>query len=85
MTQMAQEDVLQKVRASLEKHRRPGWTLELLDAGIRQEDDWWYIPVRPGNETRRTVEYYDILAQVEGELQDEMHLNVLLVPVAPDE
>ena len=85
MTQIAQEDVLRRVRAGLEKHSRPGWNIELLDAQVRQEDDWWYVPVRPGNQTRRGVEYYDILAEVEGELQDELHLNVLLVPTAPDE
>lgn len=85
MKQLTEEDVIKTVRESLAKHARKGWEIEILERGVRREDDWWYIPVRPFNQTRRPVEYYDMLASVEGELQDEMELNILLVPTGPDE
>ena len=85
MTQMTQGDISRIVTESLSRHQREGWVIEVLADLIRREDEWWYVPVRPGNEARRTIQYYDILSEVEAELQDEEQLNVLLVPTAPDE
>ena len=85
MTELAQQDVLATVRSALAARTAGGIRLEILEKGIRQEDDWWYVPVRPVGKTERTVQYYDLLAEIEGELQDKMNLHILLIPTGPDE
>ena len=83
MTQLAQQDVIKTVREALARHPRKEWDVDILEEGVRQEDDWWYIPVCPRGETARSIHYYDLLAEVEGDLQDEMGLNILLIPSSP--
>ncbi len=85
MKKLTRQDVGKKVEQSLIQHQRPGWRVEVVRKGIRQEDDWWYVPVRPDQETLRTIQYYDLLAEVEEELQDEQDLSILLVPVSTDD
>jgi hypothetical protein len=82
---LTRHDVGIKVEQSLAHHHRPGWRIEVVKKGIHQEDDWWYVPVRPDQDTRRTIHYYDLLAEVESELQDDENLNILLVPVSSDD
>jgi hypothetical protein len=66
------------------KDRHPGGaTLEVVEQDVREEKYWWYVPVRPSVEPVKRYEYYETLADVEGELQDNEHLTVLLVPAAP--
>lgn len=85
MKKLTRDDVGKKVEQSLAQHQRPGWRVEVVKKGIHQEDDWWYVPVRPDQETQRTIQYYDLLAEVEEELQDEEKLNILLVPVSSED
>ncbi len=80
MKRPTQQTVGRKVEQSLANHHRPGWRVEVLKEEIHRENDWWYVPVRPDQETQRTIQYYDLLAEVESELQDEENLNILLVP-----
>ena len=42
--------------------------------------DWWYVPVRAIPGPPKTFEYYTVLAEVEGEIEDGEDLNILLVP-----
>jgi len=85
MKQLTQQDVGKKVEKSLAHHHRPGWRVQVLKDDIRLDDDWWYVPVRPDQETQRTIQYYDLLAEVEEELQDKEKLNILLVPVSSED
>jgi hypothetical protein len=78
---LTRQDVGKKVEQSLANHHRPGWRIEVVKKGIHQEDNWWYVPVRPDQDTRQTIQYYDLLAEVETELQDAENINILLVPV----
>ena len=80
MKRLTRQTVGKKVEQSLANHQRPGWRVEVLKEEIRKDNDWWYVPVRPDQETERTIQYYDLLAEVESELQDEENLNILLVP-----
>ena len=67
------------------KNKQPGGaTLEALTQGVRHEQDWWYVPVRPSFEPPRRYEYYEALADVESALQDMEHLTVLFLPTAPE-
>ena len=81
MKRLTRQTVGNKVEQSLANHYRPGWRVEVLKEEIYREDDWWYVPVRPDQDTRQTIQYYDLLAEVETELQDAENINILLVPV----
>jgi hypothetical protein len=58
--------------------------LEVVDHGVRKEKNWWYVPVRPSTEPVKRYEYYEALADAEGELEEKENLTVLLVPAAAD-
>jgi hypothetical protein len=76
--------VVEHVREALHKHQPSGTTMEVLEDEVRRKGDWWYVPVRPDVEFPKTYQYYEFLADVEGELQDDQGLDVLLVPAAPE-
>ena len=57
-----------------------------VEAGVRQEDDWWYVPVITQMKGGRPVarEFaVGILARVETALFEDEHVNVLLIPSQP--
>lgn len=77
MTETKAGDVARKVRDRLRDVRPAGLTLELLEEGIRQIDDWWRVPVRPSAEPIRLFEYYEAIAELESELQENERINVV--------
>jgi len=79
---MNQNRVIELVRASLAKRQPQGATIEIIEDGIRQDANWWYVPVRPDRDIPRTYEYYEVLTDVEDEVQHELEdgTEVLLVP-----
>jgi hypothetical protein len=74
--------VAEAVRKYLEDRHPSGLTLEVDEQGVRQEQYWWYVPVRPSQEPPKLFEYYEALAEVEGEIEENENLTVLLVPAA---
>jgi len=72
--------VVEAVRRHIQNRQPGGITLDVLTDGVRQDQDWWYVPVRPSAKPPRRYEYYETLAAVENELQESEHLTVLLVP-----
>ena len=79
-----EQRVIDAVRRQIQGKTPGGATLEALEDGMRQDHDWWYVPIRPSFQPARRYEYYETLAQVETDLQKSDHLTVLLVP-APAE
>ena len=77
--------VIEAVRKQLAGLHPGGVTLDVVLDGIRQDQDWWYVPVRPSSEPTKRYEYYEALAKAETELQKSEGLTVLLVPVLPDQ
>jgi hypothetical protein len=75
--------VIAAVKKLLEDRHPGGVTLEVVPDGVRQDQDWWYVPVRPSAQPARRYEYYETLAEVENELQKSEQVTVLLVPAAP--
>ena len=73
-------EVAELVQLHLKRLDTHGLQLEVLAQAVRREDDWWYVPVRSNSALPRTYEYYDILAEVEEEITETEHLEVLLVP-----
>ena len=77
------EIVMEAVQKRL-RHRHPdGANLEVLPQGVRREQDWWYIPVRPDKEPARDWEYFEALAEVETEMLTQENILVLMVPAPP--
>ena len=59
-----------------------GIKFEILEAGVRADGEWWYVPVvasRHGHDVPREVTI-NVFANVETELEDEHNLTVLFVP-----
>ena len=82
---MKKAEVICAVQGCLKRYKSKKWPLEMLEEGIRREDGWWFVPVRPGQKRERGFEYYDLVARIEEELQDEKDLNIALMPAGPDE
>ena len=74
-----------------EVERRLGMADQRLDfhaveAGVRQDEDWWYVPVITQMKGGRPVarEFaINILANVEAALFEEQKINVLFIPSQP--
>jgi hypothetical protein len=79
---MEKQQVLRLIREYLDHHRSNGVTIEILERAVRHDGDWWYVPVRPSGQVPKTYRYYEELTDVETELKDKEHIDVLLVPAA---
>ena len=76
--------VIALARKYLEPHQpREGYRLNVLADGIKKDDDWWYVLVRPDKQNIRSYDYYGRLAEAEIDLKDKEHVKILLVPVLP--
>ncbi|NCO43867.1 MAG: hypothetical protein COY42_12480 [Armatimonadetes bacterium CG_4_10_14_0_8_um_filter_66_14] len=75
------KEIAQIVRVSLKQHQHNQWVIDVLEEGVRRDGSWWYVPVCPNTDHRSSC-YYDILSDVEGELQDKRGLDVLLIPAS---
>ena len=84
MSNITEQEIIDTVRKYI-KDKHPGRAiLEVVPQGVRQDREWWYVPVRPNIRPAKTFEYYEALAEVENELQKFEHLTVLLVPTVPE-
>jgi len=79
------ESVTNLVREHLGRHSAEGFSVEVLEHLVRHDNDWWHVPVRPSRRLPRISPYYELLAEVEEEIDEQQGLNVLLVPTLPDE
>ena len=82
---MGEKEVVEIAGRYLKSRHPGGVTLEALAEGVRHEQDWWYVPVRPSEEPKRRYEYYEALSDVETELEDKEHITVLFLPIAPQD
>jgi hypothetical protein len=82
---MTEERLVELVRAQLRRHHPGGSDLDVGPGPIQRQNDHWYVPVLPSREPPRMFEYYEALAEVEATLEEEEQLQVLLVPVTPEE
>ncbi len=75
--------VVAMARKYLEPHQPQRYRLNVIEEGVKKEDDWWYVLVQPDRDGIRSYDYYGRLAEAEIDLKDSEHVNVLLVPVLP--
>ncbi len=60
-----------------------GIAFDVVEAGVRADDDWWYVPVLStlhGKDVKRDVTV-SVFAAVENDLYASRKLTILLVPV----
>jgi hypothetical protein len=74
--------VLKLVKESIRKWDPPeGWFhVEVIDKDVKQRDYWWYVPVYPSREPKRSYHLSDVLADVATELEDKRKLFVQFIP-----
>jgi len=61
-----------------------GLNFEIIRDGVRQDGEWWYVPViatRAGRDVPREVTV-NIFANIETEMEEEHNLTVLFIPAA---
>ena len=86
---MKKQEVIELVKRHLDNHQPNDFKLSVVPEATREEDDWWYVGIKPNRQIRRQYDYYNVLAEVELEIEDEFEtknpeLNILLVPVSAD-
>ena len=79
---MTIQEIISLVERYLQKKSVSGIALHASHEGVRQEGKWWYVSVRPDQEPTKRYEYYEVLADVETEIEDKENITVLLVPIA---
>ncbi len=61
-----------------------GLSFEIIKDGVRQDGEWWYVPViatRGGKDVPREVTI-NIFANIETEIEEQHNVIVLFVPAA---
>ena len=74
------QETLARIRPYLERSPVGDRASEIIEDALHLEDGWWYVPVRLHTGDRKAFEYYDRLTDVEDEIKEREHLNVLFVP-----
>ena len=82
MPAVSKEDIIQRVNYYLGLHQSAEMTIEVVERLVRADGDWWYVPVRPTTHNPITYSYFGVLTDIEGELKQNDHYDVLLVPTA---
>lgn len=79
-----EQAVIDAVRRHIGERRPGGATLEIVTPGIRRDQDWWYVPIRPSIRPEKRYEYYETLADIEKEIEKTERITVLLIPAGAE-
>lgn len=83
---MTKKDIGEIVQKYLEEQEyAEGYKVSVLAKEIRRQGAFWYVPILPTTQPRKMYAYYEALAEVEGKLDENDGLDVLLVPAIPEE
>ena len=85
---MTKKEVAQKVRERLVDVTPGGITLCVLDTDVYKTGKYWRVPVSFSRWPERMFDLYTALAEVEEDIQEQEHLNILLatgMPLEEDE
>ena len=77
------QKMAQKVRERLAGVTPGGVTLSVMDADVYRTGEYWRVPVNFSRWPERTFELYEALAEVEDDIQEQEHLNILLATGVP--
>lgn len=82
-TELTAADVANRVRPYVEKTMVGDITLWLDEAGIRLQNDYWRLHIRPSREPEPMFPYFEALADLEDEVQEREGLKVTIVAGEP--
>ena len=85
MSELNARAVAELVRNQMKGRHPSGLTIEVVEEKVVKIENWWQVPVRPDVWPEKTFEYYDTLAEIEEELLELNHVNILLSPMEPSE
>jgi hypothetical protein len=81
---MDREQVIKAVRDALDAVDKR-FKFDVIEAGVRPDGEWWYVPVVAegpnGSEPPREF-VISVFANIEEQLQEEQHLNIMFIPAA---
>ena len=77
------QKIAQKVRERLAGVMPGGVTLSVVDADVYRTGEYWLVPVNFSRWPQRMSDFYEDLAIVEDDLQEQDHLNILLATGVP--
>ena len=83
---MTRENLSKIVHESLQKHTRGfgNYRFEVvLDSVYQDEEQLWHVPIRPDRVVERRGAFYDLLNDVEKQIEQDHQINVMIVPIRP--
>lgn len=82
-TDLTPTEVATRLRPYVAKTTIGDITLWLDEARIRLKNDYWKIPIRPSREPERLFPYFEVLADLQDEMQEKEGLKVSIVSGDP--
>jgi hypothetical protein len=79
---MDEHQVRKIVSEALARPQSAGVGYQVLAEGIRQDGDWWYVPVARQPRADGIYQYYEDLTRAEDYIEAQHQVHVLLVPAA---
>ena len=76
---MTRNQIIEELKTRLASEFARPFDLHLFEDGIRQEDDWWYVPVSSGIADANAFQYSPILNRIEEEFETQ-GTKLLLIP-----
>jgi hypothetical protein len=70
--------IKERVETYLQPRQPDNFRLNIV--GVKRDGEYVYVVVQPDRDDIRSYDYYNVLAEVENDLEENEHLNVLLVP-----
>ena len=80
MNTISKDEALKLVRERLDAHQPREYRLDVVPDQTHEEDGWWIVSVAASRNDIRRYDYYDILAQVEREIEDATNAQISLIP-----
>ena len=91
MTPIKNQREIKKITRMVERYLEPhqpkdqSYRLKVFHEGLKREDDWTYVLVLPEPEEGvRSYDYVARLVEAEGDIEENEHQKVMLVPAFPD-
>lgn len=83
--EQTQQEIVEKLRTLLSQGELRPFELEVVEAGVRLDEDWWYVPINPKRPETAAFDYALKLDGIEEEFKRE-GIKLLLIPAcAPAE
>jgi len=79
---MTQTEVVSEVRGQLLQGPLQEFGLDVFESGIRQDGEWWYVPITPKNSLVSSFDYASKLHKVEEFFEKSLHTKLLLIPAS---